>query len=66
MPRRQELPPLCGRDHMAYRSYHFVIKDCVDGDLVELYGLLPSDVQAQIAAGEGERKHESQLSVGCS
>jgi len=47
---RQELPPLCGRDHMAYRSYHFVIKDCVDGDLVELYGLLPSDVQAQIAA----------------
>ena len=46
---RQELPPLCGRDHQAYRSYHFVVKDCVDGDLVELFGLLPPDSQRQVA-----------------
>ncbi|KAG6600076.1 Spliceosome-associated protein 130 B, partial [Cucurbita argyrosperma subsp. sororia] len=30
---RQEHPPLCGRDHMAYRSAYFPVKDVIDGDL---------------------------------
>ena len=34
---RQENPPLAGRDHMAYRSYYFPVKDVLDGDLCEQY-----------------------------
>lgn len=26
MHMRQELPPLCGRDHLAYRSAYFPVK----------------------------------------
>ena len=51
---RQENPPLCGRDHMMYRSYYFPVKDVVDGDLCEQYASLPSDVQRRIA-GELDR-----------
>lgn len=46
---RQENAPLCGRDHLAYRSYYFPVKDCVDGDLCEQYTSLPWDRQAAIA-----------------
>eukprot|EP00899_Mesostigma_viride_P018486 jgi/Mesvir1/26639/Mv20046-RA.2 len=46
---RQEYPPLCGRDHMAYRSAYFPVKDTVDGDLCEQYALLPPELQARIA-----------------
>lgn len=34
---RQEHPPLCGRDHLAFRSAYFPVKDVVDGDLCEQY-----------------------------
>jgi splicing factor 3B subunit 3 len=34
---RQENPPLCGRDHLAFRSAYFPVKDVVDGDLCEQY-----------------------------
>lgn len=37
MHMRQEQPPLSGRDHMAYRSYYFPVKDVIDGDLCEQY-----------------------------
>jgi CPSF A subunit region len=40
---RQENPPLCGRDHLAFRSAYFPVKDVVDGDLCEQY--------AQVRAG---------------
>eukprot|EP00958_Prasinococcus_capsulatus_P017369 scaffold1954_cov364-Prasinococcus_capsulatus_cf.AAC.4 len=46
---RQENPPLCGRDHMMYRSYYFPVKDVVDGDLCEQYASLPSEAQRRIA-----------------
>ncbi|XP_061998714.1 spliceosome-associated protein 130 A-like [Rosa rugosa] len=46
---RQEHPPLCGRDHMAYRSAYFPVKDVIDGDLCEQYPTLPMDVQRKIA-----------------
>jgi len=46
---RQENPPLCGRDHLAFRSYYFPVKDTVDGDLCEQYTSLDYDKQKQIA-----------------
>ncbi|RLN07765.1 Splicing factor 3B subunit 3 [Panicum miliaceum] len=45
----QEHPPLCGRDHMAYRSAYFPVKDVIDGDLCEQYPSLPADMQRKIA-----------------
>ena len=47
---RQESPPLCGRDHLAFRSYYTPQRSVLDGDLLETYGHLPYDVQAGIAA----------------
>ncbi|CAI9114816.1 OLC1v1015622C1 [Oldenlandia corymbosa var. corymbosa] len=46
---RQEHPPLCGRDHMAYRSAYFPVKDVIDGDLCEQFPTLPLDMQRKIA-----------------
>ncbi|CAI0443006.1 unnamed protein product [Linum tenue] len=46
---RQDHPPLCGRDHMAYRSSYFPVKDVIDGDLCEQFPTLPIDVQKKIA-----------------
>ncbi|CAN6565670.1 unnamed protein product [Malus baccata var. baccata] len=46
---RQEHPPLCGRDHMAYRSAYFPVKDVIDGDLCEQFPTLPMDLQRKIA-----------------
>ncbi|KAK8930677.1 DNA damage-binding protein 1b [Platanthera zijinensis] len=46
---RQEHPPLCGRDHMAYRSAYLPVKDVIDGDLCEQYPTLPPDMQRKIA-----------------
>ena len=46
---RQENPPLLGRDHMAYRSAYFPVKDVVDGDLCEQYVTLPAETQRAIA-----------------
>lgn len=49
MHMRSELPPLCGRDHLAYRSYYFPVKDVIDGDLCEQFSLLPPEKQRTIA-----------------
>ncbi|KAF2295938.1 hypothetical protein GH714_035239 [Hevea brasiliensis] len=46
---RQDHPPLCGRDHMAYRSAYFPVKDVIDGDLCEQFPTLPLDMQRKIA-----------------
>jgi len=40
MHMRQELPPLCGRDHLWYRSAYAPVKNVVDGDLCEQYNSL--------------------------
>lgn len=39
---RQEHPPLLGRDHLAYRSYYFPVKDVIDGDLCEQFAQVGS------------------------
>ncbi|BAT93596.1 hypothetical protein LR48_Vigan02g268000 [Vigna angularis] len=49
MHMRQDHPPLCGRDHMAYRSSYFPVKDVIDGDLCEQFPTLPMDLQRKIA-----------------
>lgn len=46
---RQECPPLCGRDHLAYRSSFFPLKNVIDGDLCEMYATLDQDKQRYIA-----------------
>lgn len=47
---RQEHPPLAGRDHMAYRSAYFPVREVFDGDLCSQYAALPLSKQQAIAA----------------
>lgn len=46
---RQEHPPLCGRDHLAFRSYYFAVKGVIDGDLCEQFAALEPEKQKQLA-----------------
>jgi splicing factor 3B subunit 3 len=55
MHMRSYNPPLCGRDHLAFRSFYFPVKNVIDGDLCEQYSQLSTDKQRQIAASELER-----------
>eukprot|EP00049_Salpingoeca_infusionum_P019072 m.360060 g.360060 ORF g.360060 m.360060 type:complete len:1203 (-) comp18864_c0_seq1:145-3753(-) len=48
---RQEQVPLCGRDHLAFRSYYWPCKCTIDGDLCEVYNSLPSSKKSEIAEG---------------
>jgi len=47
---RQQHPPLCGRDHISYRSYYFPVKNVIDGDLCEQFALVDPEKQRQIAS----------------
>lgn len=49
MHMRQEHPPLAGRDHMAYRSAYFPVREVIDGDLCSQYAALPLSKQQAIA-----------------
>jgi len=49
MHMRQERPPLCGREHIAFRSYYFPVKDVIDGDLCEQFSTLDATKQKSIA-----------------
>lgn len=46
---RQEYGSLCRRDHLSYRSYFQPVKHTVDGDLCEMYQLLPLSKQREFA-----------------
>ncbi|CEG40787.1 pre-mrna-splicing factor rse1 [Plasmopara halstedii] len=46
---RQEQPPLCGRDHLSYRSYYIPVKNITDGDLCEQFSTLSVEKQARVA-----------------
>jgi len=46
---RQENPPLCGRDHLSFRSYYFPVKNVIDGDFCEQFASLDPEKQKQIA-----------------
>jgi splicing factor 3B subunit 3 len=45
----QVSPPLLGRDHMAYRSYYYPVRHCVDGDLCKAFLKLPPKAQLEVA-----------------
>jgi splicing factor 3B subunit 3 len=49
MHMRTENPPLCGRDHLSFRSYYWPVKDVIDGDLCEQYTSLEPSKQRRIA-----------------
>lgn len=49
-----QIPPLAGRDHLIYRGYYAPVKGAIDGDLCEMYFLLPNDAKMMIA-GELDR-----------
>ncbi|SOV79424.1 splicing factor 3B subunit 3, putative [Plasmodium sp. gorilla clade G3] len=46
---RTEKPPLCGREHIFFRSYYHPVQNVVDGDLCEQFSSLPYDAQKKIA-----------------
>lgn len=65
MHMRQEKPPLCGRDHLSFRSHYFPVRNCIDGDLCEQFAMLDAEVQRSVAeqlertsAGDVHRKLE--------
>ncbi|RZF39376.1 hypothetical protein LSTR_LSTR000897 [Laodelphax striatellus] len=49
MHMRSENPPLCGRDHLSFRSYYYPLKNVLDGDLCEQYNAIDSAKQKSIA-----------------
>ncbi|KAI1715076.1 CPSF A subunit region domain-containing protein [Ditylenchus destructor] len=49
MHMRVEFPPLCGRDHLAYRSFYAPVKSVVDGDLCEQFTMLESGKQRDLS-----------------
>ncbi|XP_014289805.1 splicing factor 3B subunit 3 isoform X1 [Halyomorpha halys] len=49
MHMRSEAPPLCGRDHLSFRSYYFPVKNVIDGDLCEQFTSLEAAKQKSIA-----------------
>lgn len=44
-----ENQPLCGRDHMGFRSYHGAVKNVIDGDLCEQFITLENEKQSLLA-----------------
>ncbi|CAM9695035.1 splicing factor 3B subunit 3 [Petromyzon marinus] len=49
MHMRAEHPPLCGRDHLSYRSYYFPVKNVIDGDLCEQFNSMDPAKQRSVA-----------------
>eukprot|EP01068_Selenidium_serpulae_P012069 Selendium_serpulae@DN5765_c0_g1_i4.p1 len=49
MMMRTENPPLCGREHIMFRSYYNPVKNVIDGDLCEQFTNLPVTKQREIA-----------------
>ncbi|KAH7983418.1 hypothetical protein HPB52_011831 [Rhipicephalus sanguineus] len=49
MHMRSENPPLCGRDHLSFRSSYFPVKNVIDGDLCEQFNSLDPSKQKSIA-----------------
>mmetsp|Transcript_40246 Transcript_40246/g.35778 ORF Transcript_40246/g.35778 Transcript_40246/m.35778 type:complete len:130 (+) Transcript_40246:1505-1894(+) len=46
---RMEALPLCGRDHMMFRSFHGPVRNVIDGDLCEQFNKLDYDKQKVLA-----------------
>ncbi|XP_063828077.1 splicing factor 3B subunit 3 isoform X1 [Ostrinia nubilalis] len=50
MHMRSENSPLCGRDHLSFRSYYYPVKNVIDGDLCEQFNSLEPAKQKAIAS----------------
>jgi len=46
---RIESQPLCGRDHVMFRSIYAPVKDVIDGDLCEMFSKLDFNKQRVLA-----------------
>ncbi|XP_004345726.1 splicing factor 3B subunit 3 [Capsaspora owczarzaki ATCC 30864] len=55
MHMRQENPPICGRDHLAFRSHYFPSKNVIDGDLCEQFNSLDPHKKRLIAGDLADR-----------
>ena len=55
---RIEAQPLCGRDHVTYRSMYVPVKDVIDGDLCEQYANLDFNKQKVLAEEMDRTPHE--------
>ncbi|MGH0133154.1 UNVERIFIED_CONTAM: hypothetical protein FKN15_061304 [Acipenser sinensis] len=49
MHMRSEYPPLCGRDHLSFRSYYFPVKNVIDGDLCEQFNSMDPNKQKSVS-----------------
>jgi splicing factor 3B subunit 3 len=49
MHMRSENPPLCGRDHLSFRSYYFPVRNVIDGDLCEQFNSMDPNKQRSIS-----------------
>ncbi|XP_054165050.1 splicing factor 3B subunit 3-like isoform X2 [Oppia nitens] len=49
MHMRSENGPLCGRDHLSFRSYYYPVKNVIDGDLCEQFNSIDAPKQKSIA-----------------
>ncbi|XP_069113923.1 splicing factor 3B subunit 3 [Argopecten irradians] len=57
---RSEHPPLCGRDHLSFRSYYFPVKNVIDGDVCEMFNSI--DISKQKALSEELDRTPSEVS----
>jgi splicing factor 3B subunit 3 len=60
---RQQHPPLCGRDHMAFRSAYFPVRSVADGDLCGQFAAVPAARQREVAAALERTPHEIAMKV---
>lgn len=58
MHMRNENAPLCGRDHLSYRSFYYPVKNVMDGDLCEQFTSLDPSKQKSIATDLGRTPNE--------
>ncbi|VDN50378.1 unnamed protein product [Dracunculus medinensis] len=55
---RVEAPPICGRDHLAFRSFYFPVKNVIDGDLCEQFASMSTEKQKSVAEELGRKPLE--------
>ncbi|KAJ3129733.1 Splicing factor 3B subunit 3 [Physocladia obscura] len=46
---RAASPPLCGRDHIAFRGAYVPVRNVIDGDLCEMFNAIPIEKRRGIA-----------------
>ncbi|KAK7475529.1 hypothetical protein BaRGS_00033218 [Batillaria attramentaria] len=57
---RSEYQSIVGRDHLAYRSYYFPLKNMIDGDLCEMFNSI--DISKQRSLAEELERTPSEVS----